>query len=281
MADPLIGEPGARRDDSGESGLSVQAAMARGYRFPPLPAARREVAEISRVLQLLPGRPRVLVGEHATKANLLGTDAGELSQYRYIHLATHGVLGAAVPGLHQPALLLGAAADGDVASMFLTMEELSRLRLTADLVVLSACQTGLGEEIAGEGMLGLTRAVLHAGAASAVVSLWNVADEATATLMARFYAYLVKDGMDKARALQRAKLDFLREARGGVHAGPGARPSHPFFWAPFILVGDDSNSGRPAPTSPRDPPATDRVDRASPDRERIITADDGAQMKWC
>jgi CHAT domain-containing protein len=126
------------------------------------------------------------------------------------------------------------------------MDEISQLRLTADLVVLSACQTGLGEEVAGEGVLGLSRAVLQAGARSVVASLWNVADETTAMFMTRFHTYLAKDGVAKARALQRAKLDFLRQTDQSSPAAPVGSPnrgplqrSHPFFWAPFILIGED------------------------------------------
>lgn len=249
VADPELG--------SGESGYGSNAralreAEHRGYRFARLNAARREVGEIAKIVGSPGGSPHVLVGAQATKDRFLQRGVGEeLWRYRFIHLATHGVLGIDVPGLNQPALLFATGSGG---VDFLSMEEISRLRLSADLVVLSACQSGRGEEVPGEGVLGLTRGVLLTGAASVVVSLWNVADEATAVFMSRFYSHLVRDGLDKARALQRVKLEFLRAA---VHTGTGAgssegsspadatagtiRPeySNPFFWAPFVLVGED------------------------------------------
>lgn len=243
--------------------LPLRDAEARGYRFPRLYAARREVADIAQALQVPATSPHVLLGEEASRTSVLNRAAGEeLWRYRYLHFATHAILGADVPGLDQPALLLGEP-DPDLAQSgaFLTMQDLAGLRLTADLVVLSACQTGRGEEIVGEGVVGLTRAVLTAGAASVVVSLWNVADEATAAFMSRFYTYLVKEGLDKARALQRARLDLLRR--------PGANPqhAHPFFWAPFILVGEDMSrtSGSALAAAPA---AT----------ESVTKGDDGAEM---
>jgi CHAT domain-containing protein len=233
LADPRYG------DESGHApvrGTTLEQWIARGYGFAPLPATRREVTEVSRLLQVAPRPPHVLLREYAVKQQLLRREAGhELARYRFIHFATHGVLATDIPSLRQPALVLGAPAPGAAeADMFLTMDEIAGLRLAADLVVLSACQTGRGEEVPGEGVLGLTRAVLHAGAASVVVSLWNVADEATATFMSRFYSHLVRGGLDKARALQQARLDLLRDrarSRGGY--------DHPFFWAAFILAGDD------------------------------------------
>jgi CHAT domain-containing protein len=100
--------------------------------------------------------------------------------------------------------------------------------LNADLVVLSACQTGMGKEIKGEGMMGLMRAFMYAGTPSVVVSLWNVNDRSAADLMIRFYNHLWKPGsekLNKAEALRKAQLEVI---------GFGSKPYH---WAPFILVG--------------------------------------------
>jgi CHAT domain-containing protein len=99
--------------------------------------------------------------------------------------------------------------------------------LNADLVVLSAYKTGLGKEVRGEGLIGLTRAFMYAGARSLVVSLWQVADPSTAELMLKFYERLDR-ASDKAESLRQAKLEMIRSARY----------AHPFYWAPFILVGD-------------------------------------------
>ncbi|MEK7407515.1 MAG: CHAT domain-containing protein [Acidobacteriota bacterium] len=100
--------------------------------------------------------------------------------------------------------------------------------LDADLVVLSACQTGLGKLVRGEGMIGLTRAVLYAGSPRVVVSLWEVNDLATAVFMAAFYGAM-RRGAGPAAALRKAKLSFLRSDT------PAYR--HPYFWAPFVLTG--------------------------------------------
>ena len=110
----------------------------------------------------------------------------------------------------------------------LQMSEVMRLKLNADLVTLSACRTGLGKLLNGEGIIGLTRAFLYAGADSVVVSLWNVNDMATATLMKSFYKNL-KQGMSKDEALRRAKLELIN--------GQKQAWRHPYYWASFVLVG--------------------------------------------
>jgi CHAT domain-containing protein/predicted negative regulator of RcsB-dependent stress response len=238
----------------------IANAENRGYRFPSLPAARREVEDIARLFKINPTPPDVLIGEQATKAMLLERkEEKDPSKYRFIHLATHGLLGTDIPGLEQPALLLRGERGDDGPISLLTMDEIMKLRLTAEMVVLSACQTGRGEVVPGEGVMGLTRAFLYAGAQSVVASLWNVADEATAVFMSRFYNYLLNEGMDKAHALQKVRMDFIsgsassevlsRRGVGGIGklaGSPDLKASspasistfHPYFWAPFILVGD-------------------------------------------
>ena len=122
-------------------------------------------------------------------------------------------------------LSLGGDAEEDGV---LQMSEIMRLKLNADMVVLSACRTGLGKLLNGEGVLSLTRAFFYAGASSVAVSLWNVNDLATAELMKAFYLNLVR-GLPKDEALRQAKLTLIN----GRH-----RPwQHPYFWAPFVLVG--------------------------------------------
>ena len=113
------------------------------------------------------------------------------------------------------------------------------LRIDADLVTLSACQTALGKEVAGEGIVGLTRAFQYAGARTVLASLWSVADESTAELMTRFYSGL-KDGLPKDEALRQAQLGFIN---GPIVIGEGESSgerdlSHPFYWAAFQLYGD-------------------------------------------
>ena len=147
------------------------------------------------------------------------------SAYRFLHFATHGVLAGDVPYLNQPALVLSQTADLGGEDGFLTMSEVLRLPLRSDMVVLSACQTALGREVTGEGVVGLSRAFLYAGSRAAVVSLWPVDDASTAVFMAKFYAH-VKGGLPPARALARAKQELRADP---AHA-------HPFYWAPVRLL---------------------------------------------
>jgi CHAT domain-containing protein len=109
----------------------------------------------------------------------------------------------------------------------LQMYEIFNMKLNADLVVLSACETGLGKDVKGEGLIGLTRAFLYAGTPSVVVSLWKVEDRSTADLMVRFYRHLKGGKLSKAEALRQAQLELIREGKF----------THPYHWAPFVLVG--------------------------------------------
>jgi CHAT domain-containing protein len=191
-----------------------------GWRPRPLPNSRREVEEIARLLG--GNQPTVLLGAQATEENLKASSA--LASAPHLHFATHALVSERAP--QQSALVLALATtprdDG-----LLQAHEIYGLRLDADLVVLSACQTALGREVRGEGLIGMTRAFLHAGARSVVVSLWEVADRSTAELMIRFY---------RALAAGQGKADALREAKLALLADPGT--AHPYYWAPFVLVGD-------------------------------------------
>ena len=172
----------------------------------------------------VPGDSRdIRVGAAAVEHELKALD---LTAYRYLHFATHGVLAEDVPYLKQPALVLSQVGDLRGEDGFLTMGEILGLKLQADLTVLSACQTGLGREVTGEGVVGLTRAFLYAGSRATVVSLWRVEDESTALLMARFYAHIGR-GVPLGVALQRAKAELRADPRF----------AHPFFWAAFLLYG--------------------------------------------
>jgi CHAT domain-containing protein len=117
--------------------------------------------------------------------------------------------------------------DGAEEDGFLEVSEISRLDLDCDLVVLSACQTGRGQLLSGEGIVGLSRAFLYAGARSVVVSLWNVSDISTGQLMKNFYQNLTA-GQSNAAALRRAKLQMLSS---------GKEARHPYYWSSFVMVG--------------------------------------------
>lgn len=193
--------------------------------LPQLPGSRNEVSDVARSL------PRdevtVLVGAQA-QGETVRTTAAKSS---VIHFATHGIVLDT-----QPFDSFLALSDGK-----LTARDIYGLNLQADLVFLSACRSGMGK-VTGDGVLGLTRAFLYAGARSVVATLWDVADEPTAKLVARFYKN-VSQGEDKAQALRSAQLAVLKQLRAGkIHVntrrGPITLPENPVFWASFVLIGE-------------------------------------------
>jgi CHAT domain-containing protein len=150
-----------------------------------------------------------------------------LADYRIVHFAAHGLVNSRHPELSGIALSLvdekGRPQDG-----FLRLPDLYNLKLGADLVVLSACQTALGQEVKGEGLVGLTRGFFYAGAPRVVASLWSVRDEATAVLMGRFYRALLEDGLSPSAALRSAQVSLWKEPRWRA----------PYYWAGFVLQGE-------------------------------------------
>jgi CHAT domain-containing protein len=161
------------------------------------------------------------------RANRATATSDELSNYRILHIATHGLLNSQHPELSGLVLSLvddrGQAQDG-----FLRLHEVFNLRLRAELVVLSACQTGLGKAVKGEGLVGLTRGFMYAGAARVVASLWQVDDAATAELMKRFYRRMLQDGMRPAAALRAAQVELSKRPQWQL----------PYYWGAFVLQGE-------------------------------------------
>jgi CHAT domain-containing protein/Tfp pilus assembly protein PilF len=153
--------------------------------------------------------------------------SAEMSSYRIVHFATHGLLDDQHPELSGLVLSLvdesGRAKDG-----FLRLNEIYNLRLQADLVVLSACQSGIGKEVRGEGLIGLTRGFMYAGARSVAASLWKVDDVATRELMERFYSKMFKSGLSPSAALRAAQLGMLNTTQWRA----------PYYWAAFVLQGE-------------------------------------------
>lgn len=182
----------------------------RGDRSLDLPGAERE----TRVIDQGWGGSRVLLRDVATEANFKTFAAS----FRYLHLASHGLFDPDRPLNSRMLLAPGDGEDGD-----LTVGELYEMRLNADLVTLSACETGLGEIKSGDDVIGLTRGFLYAGARSVVASLWPVSDEATAFLMQAFYRNLKT--ASKAQALRDAVVATRREF------------PHPIYWSAFNLTG--------------------------------------------
>ena len=164
----------------------------------------------------------------------LGKDAKESSfkkdapKARVIHLATHAIVDDRMPMYSK--LIFSQIGDDDEDG-FLQAYEIYNMRLTADLVVLSACETGIGKLSRGEGLASLARAFFHAGVPSLVASLWAVDDYATTQIMENFYREL-KNGLTKDKALRQAKIKYLHTAQG--------EKRHPYFWAGHVLMGDAS-----------------------------------------
>ncbi len=173
---------------------------------------------------LPPGRAWVALGFQASRATAFG---GELARHRIVHFATHGVIDAETPELSGLVLSLVDEA-GRPQEGFLGLSDIYNLDLRSDLVVLSGCETALGREMRGEGLVGLTRGFLYAGAARVLASLWQVQDRPSKELMERFYRALLLDRLPPAAALRSAQLSLLRERRW----------RDPFYWGAFVLQGD-------------------------------------------
>ncbi len=156
--------------------------------------------------------------------------SGRLAGYRYVHFATHGVIDTSRPQLSGLALSLVDGAGNPLTDGFLRLHDIYGLHLDADLVVLSACDTALGQEVRGEGLVGLTRGFMYAGARRVVASLWEVQDLATARLMTDFYRGLIEQGLRPAEALRRAQIQIMDD--------PDQPLEFPYYWAGFVLQGD-------------------------------------------
>jgi CHAT domain-containing protein len=193
----------------------------RGFSLSRLPYAREEVLAIARLFPRT--ERRVLLGTSAREETL---KTENLQGYRFIHFATHGFLDERKPG--RSGILLSREPDS-MEDGILQVGEITRLKMDAELVTLSACSTGVGKLINGEGVLGLTRAMFYAGARNVAVSLWNVNDSATAALMTSFYGHL-KRGLSEDEALRLAKLGVLHNQYTVWR--------HPYYWAAFVLEGE-------------------------------------------
>ncbi len=190
--------------------------------FAPLPESEVEVKAIAAGLGVKPVPPDVLLGMNANKTTFLKS---QLEEYRYIHFATHADLPGNVQGVKEPFILLGQVANDEQDRGFLTLSEILELQLSADMVMLSACNTGKGELVAGEGVANLARAFQHAGARSVVSSLWEVASDAAVEYMKSFYGHMKTTG-NRAVALSLARKEIKQKY-----------PS-PFYWAVFAFYGD-------------------------------------------
>lgn len=234
LADPVfeISDPRVKRDATPKVVQPVEMLAVRralrdvgvtpdGLQIPRLLASGREADEI---MALAPaGSSLKAVGFAATRDRIF---SGALASFRIVHIATHGIINSEHPEESGIVLSLvdqqGRSQDG-----FLRLHDIYKLKLPADLVVLSACSTALGKDVRGEGLIGITRGFMYAGAAGVVASLWKVDDEATAELMKHFYAALFKKGMPPAAALRDAQLELAKHPRW----------QSPYYWAGFVIQG--------------------------------------------
>lgn len=183
----------------------------------PLPAAQTEITTLAEYFQ-----GDFLYGDSTNEAFF----KENAQNYGVIHLAMHGIVHSRVPMLSS----LAFTENGDsLEDNFLQAYEISKLKLNADLVILSACETGYGKFEQGEGVVSLARSFMYAGVPSLVMSLWQVNDNSTARIMKDMYHYLAQ-GMSKDEALRKAKLNYIKNARGTI--------AHPAFWSPFVQLGD-------------------------------------------
>jgi len=250
LADPVYGNETGAEASTVRSRLRGAFSDERSWKLGRLMESRREVEQIAGLYAR--DQVSLLLGEQASEENV--KTAGRLGQYRFIHFATHGLLNeerpqysgliltlprggeAPAPASKNSGPPVPQASDGAPQSAIrnpqledglLQVYEVFNLKLNADLVVLSACETGLGKEVKGEGLIGLTHAFLYARTPSVLVSLWNVQDRSTADVMVKFYQQLDR-GQDKTEALRQAKLKLIQNSRY----------AHPYYWAPFILIGE-------------------------------------------
>ena len=193
-----------------------------GFYVPRLPGTRREAEQI---VAMVTTAERRLALDFAASRDTATSAA--LSQYRYVHLSTHGLLNSVHPELSGLVFSL-VNERGEPQDGFLLAHEIFNLKLPAEAVVLSACETGIGKDIKGEGLVSLTRGFMYAGAPRVVVSLWGVSDLATTELMVRFYQEILKEGMPPAAALRTAQLSLMNDKRW----------ASPYYWAPFTLQGE-------------------------------------------
>ena len=232
--DPRIAQEGGATPEPPSGTRRSQAAgeadatLARALRDTDSGTLRRlpySAKEAQAILELAPEASRFSALGFDASYPLLDSD--RLAGYRILHFATHGLIDRKHPELSGLALSLFDP-QGEPQRGFLRLHDIYNLHLGAELVVLSACETGLGEELEGEGLVGLTRGFLYAGVPRVIHSLWKVGDESAADLMERFYVQLLAKGLPPAAALRAAQLTMRRETKW----------SAPIHWAAFVFQGD-------------------------------------------
>ena len=233
FGDPVYGTETLDRPDNSPAQVgSLTNITTRGLNFSRLKFSGEEVKRIASIWGVPLNSEDINLRNRASVERVHELD---LSKYRILHFATHAAVGDEIGYITQPALILSQAGVQGKDPGELQFNDILQLKLDADLVVLSACDTGLGKRREGEGIVGLTRAFLYAGARSIVSSLWKVQDQSTSLLMEGFHRRL-KQGQSKVEALRQAKLELIQSKIEllGIRESLAA----PFYWAPFVLVGD-------------------------------------------
>ncbi len=214
---PKPGSPG-NKDSRSPSQILLDLYEKSGFSLSPIPYSAKEVKEISKHFQ--PDKKDVYLKKEANEQTLKSLD---LNNYRIVHFACHAFSDETYP--LRSTLVFSLDGSGEEDGFFQVLE-MYKLRLNAELTVLSACQTGKGKNIQNEGVLGLPRVFFYMGSRSVISTLWSIDDKATSRFMGYFYEYYAK-GIGKAQALQSAKQRMMR-----------TKYSHPFYWGAFILTGE-------------------------------------------
>jgi CHAT domain-containing protein len=214
FADPVSSASDDRLRSSSPSAVSASSLI----RLAHSAEEADEIAKIS------PRNTWIAKGFDANREKVL---TSLLTEYRIVHFATHGLIDTQHPELSGLVLSI-ARPDGSLENGYLKLHDIYGLKMAADVTVLSACDTALGKDVKGEGLIGLTRGFIYAGSKSVVASLWKVDDRATAVLMKHFYEKMLRDGLPPAAALRSAK-EIVRQQPGW---------SAPYFWAGFVIQGE-------------------------------------------
>ena len=228
LADPVFAPTDERLKSVVFQGIKAlppdleRSARESGILFDRLPFTQEEANQI---LALVPEEYRLQeVGFNASRENATNP---QLSQYRFVHFATHGLLNSENPQLSGLVFSL-VNQNGESQNGFLRLYDIFNLNLPVELVVLSACETGLGQDIKGEGLVGLTRGFMYAGASRVVVSLWKVDDQSTAELMVKFYQGILGEGLAPGAALRQAQIQMQNDLEWVP----------PYYWSGFTLQGE-------------------------------------------
>ena len=230
FADPVFDKEDSRIANNSEPKSNVQSVVLKrvlrdfefGEHLPRLLASRQEAGNIANLVS----RDKAIV-KTDFEANLENIEKADLSKYQVLHFATHGLLNTSNPELSGLVFSLFDK-NGQAKEGFLSLNKIYNLNLSSDMVVLSACQTALGKDVRGEGLIGLSRGFLYAGSKRIVASLWKVDDSATAEFMKHFYRNYLEKGLSASSALRQAKIEMKKIPRYKA----------PFYWSAFTLLGE-------------------------------------------